>query len=47
MTDASLPSRSALIERRLQVLEMEAAIQRATLAATLAASPLVRYTSKG
>jgi hypothetical protein len=36
MTDTTLRSRSALIEKRLQVLEMEAAIQRATLAATFA-----------
>jgi hypothetical protein len=36
MTDPRLRSRSTLITQRLQVLEMEAAIQRTTLAATFA-----------
>ena len=36
MSEIPLHSRSALIEKRLQVLRMEAAIQRATLAATFA-----------
>jgi hypothetical protein len=36
MTDVSLRSRSTVITQRLQVLEMEAAVQRATLAATFA-----------
>jgi hypothetical protein len=34
MTDLTLQSRSTVIAQRLQVLEMEAAVQRATLAAT-------------
>jgi len=34
-TDASDLPRSVVIEQRLQVLEMEAAVQRTTLAATL------------
>jgi hypothetical protein len=36
MTDLPLRSRSTMITQRLQVLEMEAAVQRATLAATFA-----------
>ncbi len=36
MTEQPLRSRSMLIAQRLQVLEMEAAVQRATLAATFA-----------
>jgi hypothetical protein len=36
MTEAVNPSRSHVIAQRLQVLEMEAAVQRATLAATFA-----------
>jgi hypothetical protein len=36
MTDLPLPPRSTAIAQRLQVLEMEAAVQRATLAATFA-----------
>lgn len=36
MNDRSLPSRSSVIARRLQMLEMEAAVQRTTLAATFA-----------
>jgi hypothetical protein len=36
MTELSLRSRSTVITQRLQVLEMEAAVQRATLAATFA-----------
>jgi hypothetical protein len=36
MIEASPQSRSAVIARRLQVLEMEAAVQRVTLAATFA-----------
>ena len=36
MTDLPLRSRTSMIAQRLQVLEMEAAIQRATLAATFA-----------
>lgn len=36
MTDPSLRSRSIMIAQRLQVLEMEAAVQRTTLAATFA-----------
>ena len=36
MTDLALRSRSAVIAQRLRVLEMEAAVQRATLAATFA-----------
>ena len=36
MTEPPLRSRSAVIAQRLQVLEMEAAVQRATLAATFA-----------
>jgi len=34
MTETTVRSRAVLIRQRLQVLEMEAAIQRATLAAT-------------
>jgi hypothetical protein len=36
MNDPSLRSRSSVIAQRLQVLEMEAAVQRTTLAATFA-----------
>ena len=36
MTEAVNPSRAHVIAQRLQVLEMEAAVQRATLAATFA-----------
>jgi hypothetical protein len=36
MTEPSRQSRSEIIERRLQILEMEAAVQRTTLAATFA-----------
>jgi hypothetical protein len=36
MTEVPLRRRSAVIEQRLQVLEMEAAVQRTTLAATIA-----------
>jgi hypothetical protein len=36
MTELPLRSRSTLIAQRLQVLEMEAAVQRTTLAATFA-----------
>jgi hypothetical protein len=36
MTEQPLRSRSMLIAQRLQVLEMEAAVQRTTLAATFA-----------
>jgi hypothetical protein len=36
MTEAVNPSRSHVIAQRLQVREMEAAVQRATLAATFA-----------
>lgn len=36
MTEALHPPRSVVIAQRLQVLEMEAAIQRTTLAATFA-----------
>ena len=36
MTEPSAQSRSTVIARRLQILEMEAAVQRATLAATFA-----------
>ncbi len=36
MTDPRLRSRSTLITQRLRVLEMEAAVQRTTLAATFA-----------
>jgi hypothetical protein len=36
MTEASPQARSAIIAQRLQVLEIEAAVQRTTLAATIA-----------
>jgi hypothetical protein len=36
MTEVPPRRRSAVIEQRLQVLEMEAAVQRTTLAATIA-----------
>jgi hypothetical protein len=36
MTEVPHRRRSAVIEQRLQVLEMEAAVQRTTLAATIA-----------
>jgi hypothetical protein len=36
MTERSLPSRATVIAQRLQMLEMEAAVQRTTLAATFA-----------
>jgi hypothetical protein len=36
MTEASPRARSAIIAQRLQVLEIEAAVQRTTLAATIA-----------